>query len=57
VMLVSPVNGHQVTGTEEHPDYCMIRIRDAWLNDPASDLDTTCASELHLDYGIPPPTV
>lgn len=53
-LLVSPVNGHQVTGTREMPESCLIRVRDAWLDAPQAELDTSCVNRLHLGYGLPP---
>jgi pimeloyl-ACP methyl ester carboxylesterase len=53
-LVVSPVNGHQVTGTEQElPDLCMVRIRDAWLDDPTSAPDTSCIHSVRLDYALP----
>jgi pimeloyl-ACP methyl ester carboxylesterase len=53
-VLVSPVNGHQVTGPKEPPDSCMVRVRDAWLDDPQAEPDASCVDRLELGYGLPP---
>jgi len=52
-LVVSPVNGHQVTGTEEAPDACMVRVRDLWLRDPTAKPNTSCIGRLRVDYTLP----
>jgi pimeloyl-ACP methyl ester carboxylesterase len=52
-VLVSPVNGHVATGTEQEiPQFCMVRIRDAWLSNPTSKPDTSCIHRLRIDYSL-----
>jgi pimeloyl-ACP methyl ester carboxylesterase len=52
-VLVSPVNGHVATGTEQEvSQFCMVRIRDAWLSDPTSKPDTSCIHRLRTDYSL-----
>jgi len=50
MLIVSPENGHQVTGTETEPDTCIIRIRNAWLAAPDAPLNTSCVESLHLGF-------
>jgi len=53
-LVVSPVNGHVATGTEQDvPDFCLVRIRDTWLHDPTREPDTACISRLRIDYLLP----
>ena len=53
-LVISPVNGHQVTGTEQElPNLCMVRIRDTWLDDPTRQPDTSCAEAARVDYALP----
>ena len=52
-LVVSPVNGHQVTGTEEAPDACMVRVRDLWVRDPTAKPNTSCIGRLRVDYTLP----
>jgi pimeloyl-ACP methyl ester carboxylesterase len=53
-LVVSPVNGHVVTGTEQTvPDFCMVRIRDAWVDDPNRKPDHSCIGKLRIDYRLP----
>ncbi len=53
-LVISPVNGHQVTGTEQElPNLCMVRTRDAWLHDPTRQPDTSCADAVRFDYALP----
>jgi len=52
-VLVSPVNGHVATGTEQQvPNSCMVRVRDAWLSNPTSKPDTSCIDRLRVDYSL-----
>ena len=52
-LVVSPVNGHVVTGTEQQvPHLCMVRVRDAWLGNPTSKSDTSCIERLRVDYSL-----
>jgi pimeloyl-ACP methyl ester carboxylesterase len=52
-VLVSPVNGHVATGTEQEvPQFCMVRIRDTWVDDPTGAPDTSCINRLRLDYSL-----
>jgi pimeloyl-ACP methyl ester carboxylesterase len=52
-LVVSPVNGHVVTGTEQElPHLCMVRVRDAWLDKPTSKPDTSCIERLRVDYSL-----
>jgi len=52
-LVVSPVNGHVVTGTEQQkPNSCMVRVRDAWLDKPTSTPDTSCIERLRVDYSL-----
>jgi pimeloyl-ACP methyl ester carboxylesterase len=52
-VLVSPVNGHVATGTEQQkPNSCMVRVRDAWLDNPTSTPDTSCIDRLRVDYSL-----
>ncbi len=52
-VLVSPVNGHVATGTEQQvPNSCMVRVRDAWLGNPTSKPDTSCIQRLRVDYSL-----
>jgi hypothetical protein len=53
-VVVSPVNGHGVTGTEQWvPHLCLVRLRDAWLDDPARPPNTSCIGSDPFDYGLP----
>jgi pimeloyl-ACP methyl ester carboxylesterase len=52
-VVVSPVNGHVATGTEQQaPNACMVRVRDAWLDNPTSKPDTSCIDRLRVDYSL-----
>jgi pimeloyl-ACP methyl ester carboxylesterase len=52
-VVVSPVNGHVATGTEQQvPNACMVRVRDAWLDKPTSTPDTSCIDRLRVDYSL-----
>ena len=52
-VLVSPVNGHVATGTEQEvPQFCMVRVRDAWLSNPTNEPDTSCIHRLQIDYSL-----
>jgi pimeloyl-ACP methyl ester carboxylesterase len=52
-VLVSPVNGHVATGTEQEvPQFCMVRIRDAWVDDPTGTPETSCIDRLRVDYSL-----
>ena len=54
-IVVSPVHGHVVTGTKQLvPDACLVRIRDAWLDDPATEPNTSCMDDLVIDFGLDP---
>ena len=54
-IVVSPVHGHVVTGTKQLlPDACLVRIRDTWLDDPATEPDTSCMDGLVIDFGLDP---
>jgi pimeloyl-ACP methyl ester carboxylesterase len=53
-LVVSPVNGHVVTGTEQTvPDFCLVRVRNTWVNDPTRPLETSCVGRLRVDYRLP----
>jgi len=52
-LLVSPVSGHQVTGTDEVPGSCMVRVRDGWLDQPTEEPNTPCIDRLHMDFSLP----
>jgi pimeloyl-ACP methyl ester carboxylesterase len=49
-LLVSPENGHQVTGTDTDPDTCIVGIRNAWVEDPTALPDTSCVEGLGLGF-------
>ena len=52
-VLVSPVNGHVATGTEQEvPQFCMVRVRDAWLSNPTSKPHPSCIHRLRVDYSL-----
>jgi pimeloyl-ACP methyl ester carboxylesterase len=52
-VIISPVNGHVVTGTEQDvPDLCMVRVRDAWLANPTQAPDASCRASVRLDYTL-----
>jgi pimeloyl-ACP methyl ester carboxylesterase len=52
-VIVSPVSGHQVTGTGEAPGSCMVRVRDRWLEQPAAEPNLSCVHRLHMDFSLP----
>jgi pimeloyl-ACP methyl ester carboxylesterase len=52
-LIVSPVSGHQVTGTGEAPGSCMVQIRDRWLEQPTAEPDTSCVHRSHMDFSLP----
>lgn len=52
-VVVSPVDGRVVTGTDAMPNSCMVRIRDAWLDHPTFSPNTSCIARLHIDYALP----
>ena len=49
-LIVSPENGHQVTGTDTQPDTCIVDIRNEWLNAPNTPVDTACVDGLRLGF-------
>jgi len=49
-LIVSPENGHQVTGTDTAPNTCIVDIRNAWLDAPETPVDTSCVDGLHLGF-------
>jgi pimeloyl-ACP methyl ester carboxylesterase len=49
-LIVSPANGHQVTGTDTEPDSCIVRIRNRWLDAPDASVDTSCVDRLRLGF-------
>lgn len=53
-IVVSPVNGHVVTGKQLVPDSCLVQIRDAWLDDPSAKPNTACVDDLVIDFGLDP---
>jgi hypothetical protein len=52
-LLVSPVSGHQVTGTDEAPGSCMVLVRDDWLDQPTDEPNASCLGRLHMDFSLP----
>jgi pimeloyl-ACP methyl ester carboxylesterase len=52
-LLVSPVSGHQVTGTGEAPGSCMVLIRDDWLDLPTDEPNASCIDRLHMNFSLP----
>ena len=52
-LLVSPVSGHQVTGTGEAPGSCMVLVRDGWLDQPTEEPSASCLDRLHMDFSLP----
>ena len=52
-LLVSPVSGHQVTGTDEAPGSCMVLVRDGWLDQPTEEPSASCLDRLHMDFSLP----
>ena len=52
-LLVSPVSGHQVTGTDEVPGSCMVSVRDDWLDQPTDEPNASCIDRLHMDFSLP----
>ena len=52
-LLVSPVSGHQVTGTDEAPGSCMVLVRDGWLDQPTEEPNASCLDRLHMDFSLP----
>ncbi len=54
-IVVSPVTGHVATGTEQMvQDFCLVRIRNMWLDDPTTEPNTSCVDELVIDFGLDP---
>jgi pimeloyl-ACP methyl ester carboxylesterase len=52
-LLVSPVSGHQVTGTGEAPGSCMVLVRDDWLDLPTDEPNASCIDRLHMNFSLP----
>jgi len=57
-VVISPVNGHQVTGVartsaEQDPGACSVRLRDAWLDNPSASPDTSCLDRRTFDMSLP----
>ncbi len=52
-LLVSPVSGHQVTGTDESPGSCMVLVRDSWLDQPTGKPNASCLDHLQMDFSLP----
>ena len=53
-VIVSEVNGHAVTGTEQSVlELCMVRLRDAWLADPGSPPAIDCRGKTPFDFRLP----
>jgi pimeloyl-ACP methyl ester carboxylesterase len=52
-LLVSPVSGRQVTGTDEVPGSCMVLVRDDWLDQPTEEPRASCLDRLHMDFSLP----
>ncbi len=52
-LLISPVSGHQVTGTGEAPGSCMVQVRDDWLDQPTDEPNAPCIDRLHMDFSLP----
>jgi pimeloyl-ACP methyl ester carboxylesterase len=57
-ILVSPVNGHQVTGIkgsglERASRTCVVHVRDAWVDNPSPSVDTSCLDRIPFDMWMP----
>ena len=50
-VVIAAVNGHEVTGTEQGVSrLCMVRVRDAWLDDPSATPDDSCQQHVSFSY-------
>ena len=53
--MVSPVNGHVATGSEQLVrNFCLVRVRDAWIDEPTAEPDTSCMDDLVIDFRLDP---